>query len=128
MYLLSSEESYLLLLLRFLHLMSSYISDYLDDEYDDNGSDSGSSGACYFHCVLTVPLVMLVAWGLAFLYQQELSPNVMFFYLFFLYQKESIPKVLDSSKCFDNQITGFPSKFKNHFYSYSHGLTFPHSF
>ena len=31
-----------------------------------------------FICVLTIYLVVLMIWGLAFLYQQELSPNVIF--------------------------------------------------
>ena len=30
-------------------------------------------------CVLTNTLVVLVAWGIAFLYQQELNPNVIFY-------------------------------------------------
>ena len=32
-----------------------------------------------FLCVLTVPLVVLVAWGLAFSYQKESIPNMIFF-------------------------------------------------
>ena len=28
--------------------------------------------------VLTIPLIVLVVWGMAFLYQQESSPNVIF--------------------------------------------------
>ena len=36
--------------------------------------------------------------------------------------------MVDSSKCFGAQITGFPSKFQNQFYSYSRGLNLPHLF
>ena len=36
-----------------------------------------------FHCVLMIMLVVLVAWGLAFLYQQESIPNVIFLRLSF---------------------------------------------
>ena len=34
-----------------------------------------------FLCVSMIQLVVLVFWGLAFLYQQEASPNVKFFSL-----------------------------------------------
>ena len=39
-----------------------------------------------FICVLTIPLVVLVVWCLAFLYQQELSPNVIVLRLICSYQ------------------------------------------
>ena len=35
-----------------------------------------------FICILPVPLVVLVAWGLLFLQQQESSPNVIFLLFF----------------------------------------------
>ena len=79
------------------------------------------------HCVLMIPLVVLVTWGLEFLYQQESSPNVTFL-LSCSHQCESSKKVVDSLKCFGAQIPDFTSKFKNHFFSYSHGLTLPHPF
>ena len=37
-------------------------------------------------CVLKIMFAVSVAWGLVFLYQQELSPNVTFFCLSYLYQ------------------------------------------
>ena len=39
-----------------------------------------------FPCVLTILLVILVAWGVVFLYQQDSSPNVAFFRLSCSYQ------------------------------------------
>ena len=55
-----------------------------------------------FICVLTSPLLVLVFWGLTFLHQQESSP-----------------KVVDYLHSFSAQISDFPSKFQNKFYSYS---------
>ena len=81
-----------------------------------------------FHCALKILLVVLVAWGLEFLYQQELSPNVKLLRLSCSCQYESSVKVVNSSKCFGAQIPDFLSKFQNQFYSYSHGLNFLHSF
>ena len=57
-----------------------------------------------FLCILMITLVVLVAWGLAFLHQQESIPNVMFLHLLYSYQYESNPNVFDSSKCFGAQI------------------------
>ena len=48
LHLLSSSESYSLLLLDLLHLLSSDESDLIDDESDKNGSESRSSGTCSF--------------------------------------------------------------------------------
>ena len=63
-----------------------------------------------FLCILVIPLVVLVFWGLVFLYQKEPSP-----------------KVVDSSKYFGAQIPYFLSKFETHFYSYSPSHTLSHS-
>ena len=71
------RKSYSLLLSDLLYLLSSDESDSLDDGYG-----SGSSGTYYvraFLFVLEILLVVFVAWGLAFLYQQESSPNVISF-------------------------------------------------
>ena len=48
LYLLSSAESDLLLILDLLHLLSLYESDSLEDESGDDGSDSEGSGTYYF--------------------------------------------------------------------------------
>ena len=40
----------------------------------------------FFHCVLMITLVVLVAWGMECFYQQESSTNVTFFCLLCLYQ------------------------------------------
>ena len=72
LYLLSLDKSDSILLLDFLYLLSSDESDLLDDESDDDWSDSGCSGTYSFPiflCVLTIPLVVLVAWGIDFFYQ-----------------------------------------------------------
>ena len=92
------------------------------------GLNPGPLVRVIFYCVLKILLVVLVAWGLAFLYKQELGPNVTFLHFSCWYQYDSSPKVVDSSKCFGAQIINFPSKFKNLFYSYIHGMTLPHSF
>ena len=66
-----------------MYLLSSEESDSLDDESDEDGYDFGSSGTyyfCAFPCILTILLVMLVAWGMEFLYQQETSSNVISFH------------------------------------------------
>ena len=63
-----------------------------------------------FLCVLMITLEVLVFWGLTFLHQQE-----------------SIPKVVDSLKCFGSQIPYFTSKFENQFYSYSRSQNLPRS-
>ena len=39
-----------------------------------------------FLCVLTIMLVVLVVWGLAFLYQQDSIPNAIFLSLLCSYQ------------------------------------------
>ena len=78
-----------------------------------------------FICVLKIPLVVNMAWGLEFLYQQESIPNVIIFA--FVVFVPTFPKVVDSSKCFGDQITYFLSKLETQFYSYSHGLTLPQS-
>ena len=88
----------------------------------------GSLVCAFLHCVLTIMLVMLVAWGLTVLYQQELISNVTFSWLLCSYEYDSISKVVNSSKCFGAQIPDFPSRFQNKFFSYSHGLTLSHSF
>ena len=85
LYLLSSAKSAVFLLRDILHFLSLDESDSLDGESDDDRSDSGSSGTCYFIFFLMIPLVMLVAWGLNFLYQQELSPNVKILHFSYLY-------------------------------------------
>ena len=48
-----------------------------------------------FLCVLAILLVVLVFWGLAFSYQQELNPNGIFLCLSCSYQHELSPKVVD---------------------------------
>ena len=80
-----------------------------------------------FLCILKIPLVVLVVWGLLFLYQQESSPNSIVLCLICSYQYESNPKVVDSFKCFGAQIPYFISKFETQFYSYSRRLTTYHS-
>ena len=54
----------------------------------------------FFLCVLTIPLFMLVAWGLVFSYQQELSPNVILLRLLCLY-RDYCPKKgpVDTQNC-----------------------------
>ena len=79
-------------------------------------------------CVLTITLVVLVAWGLKCLYQQDSSPNMIFLCLSCLYQHKSTPKVVDSLKGYGAQIPCSLSKFETQFYSYSHNLTFMNSF
>ena len=94
-----SEESFFLfltlfllsclLLLDLLYFMSSNGYYPLDDESDNDGSESGSSGTYSFpdfFCVLMISLVVLVAWGQFFLYEYELSPNVVFLSLSCSYQ------------------------------------------
>ena len=81
-----------------------------------------------FLYVLTITLIVLGDWGLAFLYQQESSPNVIFLRFSCLYQWESNPKVVNLSKCFGAQIPCSLSNFETQFYSYSHDLTLLHSF
>ena len=76
--------------------------------------------------IFTIPLVELVAWGLAFFYRQESSPNVIFSHLLYSHQYEMNPKVVNSSKCFGAQIPCSFYKFETRFYSYSLGLTSPH--
>ena len=46
------------------------------------GLTLGSLVRALFYCVLTIMLVVLVAWVLEFLYQPELIPNVIFFCFF----------------------------------------------
>ena len=71
--------------------------------------------------------VVLVAWYLALLYQHNTIPNVTMLRLSCLYQHKLNPKVVDSSKKIGTQIIDFLSKFETQLYSYSHGVTFPHS-
>ena len=92
------------------------------------GLTPGNLVRVILHCIFSIPLVVLVDWGLAFLYQHESSPNVMFLSLSCSCQQESSPTVVNSSRCFGAQIPDFLSKFQNQFYSYSHGLTLRHSF
>ena len=82
----------------------------------------------HFFCVFTILLVVLVAWGLEFLYQRESSPNMIFFCLLCSYKKESNPKLFESSKYFGAQISCSLSKLENQVYSYSHDLNLPSSF
>ena len=79
-----------------------------------------------FICVLTIPLVVLMFWGLEFLHQQESSPILIFLRLTCLYQHELNTKVVNSLKYFWDQIPYFLSKFETQFYSYSCSHTLTH--
>ena len=114
LYLLSSDESYSILLLYLFHLISSDESDSIDDESDNDWSDSGSSGTCYFTnflCVLTIPLVVLVVWGLYFFVPTGVESKCGILKLSCVYQKESNTKAVESSKHFGAQIPCSLSKF-----------------
>ena len=96
---LASNKSYSLLLLDLLYLLPLDESDFLGDDYEDDESDSGSSSTysfLKFSLLLEDSVGRVSGWGLAFLHQQESSPNVIFFCLSCSYQKESNSKVFDS--------------------------------
>ena len=103
-------------------------SDSLDGDSDDDVSDSGSSSTCSFTfrfedsvgCVSGLGSGVLVPTGVYSKYD-------LFEFIAF------VPIRVDSKGgqligMFSAQIPDFPSKFKNLFYCYSYGLTFPHSF
>ena len=78
-----------LLLLDFLYFLSSDESDSLYDESDDDGYYSGSSGTCSFPAFsfcFDDFIGRVSGLGMAFLYQHESSPNVIFLRLSCLYQ------------------------------------------
>ena len=61
-----------LLLLYLMFLLSSDRSNSLDDESDNDWSESRSSGTCSVPLRSTIPLVVLVAWGMEYMHLMKL--------------------------------------------------------
>ena len=80
-----------------------------------------------FQCVLTMLMVVLVDWIMAFSYQQESSANVIFC-VFHVRVNKSQAKGGRLMEIFWRSNSWFFLHISKSFYSYSHGLTLSHSF